>query len=184
MKAREEYQLRERVRCLERENAQLKAEVNFLRRVPRLSQGLKGEALVAQLTGGVPTGYGKPHDLTIRTGDRLEVKFSHLNVPGNSATRRWNWHGVLGYSNNKQYEYLVLVGEKDPRYVDQYPTELPYAFFLVPRAVVDRIRTGSDIACNTNLDGLRAAKSLILKNHLVMVGKKFTELCFPIVAAG
>ena len=81
--------LQERIQILERENALLKDEVEFFRRTPTLPQGLKGETLIADLTGGVRTGYKDPHDLTLKSGDRIEVKYSHLNVPNSSKTRRW-----------------------------------------------------------------------------------------------
>ena len=94
MKNLDVIRLRERVRSLEHENALLKQERDFFRQTPTLAQGLKGETLIAQLTGGILTGYKDPHDVTVKSGDRLEVKYSHLNVPGNSKTRRWNWHSV------------------------------------------------------------------------------------------
>lgn len=90
MKSHEFNNLSERIRLLELENAALREALDFLRRTPTLAQGLKGETLVAKLTGGVPTGYKDPYDLTIPSGARLEVKYSHLNKPNPSATRRWN----------------------------------------------------------------------------------------------
>lgn len=176
MKNREILKLRERIRLLERENARLKQERDFFRRTPTLAQGLKGETLIATLTGGVRTGYKDPHDVTVTGGARLEVKYSHLNEPSKSKTKRWNWHSVLGSANNKEYEYLVLVGEKDARYDDQYPPDLPVVCFLVPRSDVDHIKTGNDIAINTNLATARAPRSLALKQHLVMAGDRFTSL--------
>jgi hypothetical protein len=166
----------ERIRLLERENAQLKKELEFFRRTPTLAQGLKGETLIANLTDGVRTGYKDPHDITVKSGDRIEVKFSHVNAPNNSKTKRWNWHSVLGSAQNKRYDYLVLVGEKDPRYEDQYPPNLAFVFFLVPRSDVDNIKTGNDIAINTNLNGVWARKSVALKRHLVMAEDTFTNI--------
>ena len=168
--------LHKRICLLEREKAQLRREVEFFRRTPTLAQGLKGETLIANLTGGVRTGYKDPHDVTVKNGDRLEVKYSHVNVPNSSKTKRWNWHSVLGSAHNKEYEYLVLVGEKDPRYRDQYPDGLAFVFFLVPRSDVDHIKTGNDIALNTNLETARALKSLALRRHMVMAEDTFTNL--------
>jgi hypothetical protein len=173
---RHELILSERIRLLELENALLRKEVDFFRRTPTLAQGLKGETLIAKLTEGVRTGYKDPHDVTVKSGARLEVKYSHINTPNKSATRRWNWHSVLGMSNNKRYDYLVLVGEKDPRHDDQYPSELDFVFFLVPRSDVDQIKTGEDIAINTNLAAVWARKSLNLMRHLVMAADRFTNL--------
>lgn len=168
--------LHKRIGLLEREKAQLRREVEFFRRTPTLAQGLKGETLIANLTGGVRTGYKDPHDVTVKNGDRLEVKYSHVNVPNSSKTKRWNWHSVLGSAHDKEYEYLVLVGEKDPRYRDQYPDGLAFVFFLVPRSDVDHIKTGNDIALNTNLETARALKSLALRRHMVMAEDTFTNL--------
>jgi hypothetical protein len=168
--------LSEQVRLLTRENSQLKKELEFFRTTSTLAQGLKGETLIANLTGGVRTGYKDSHDVTVMGGDRLEVKFSHLNVPNRFKTKRWNWGSVLGSAQNKKYEYLVLVGEKDLRYEDQYPANLAFVFFLVPRSDVDNIKTGNDIAINTNLATARARKSLALKRHLVMDEATFKTL--------
>jgi len=168
--------LSEQIRLLERENAQLKKEVEFFRTTPTLAQGLRGETLIANLTGGLRTGYKDSHDVTVKSGDRLEVKFSHLNMPNRSRTKRWNWGKVLGSAQNKKYEYLVLVGEKDLRYEDQYPANLAFVFFLVPRSDVDDIKTGNDIAINTNLATARATKSFALKRHLVTDEAAFKSL--------
>jgi hypothetical protein len=176
LRNREIVQLRERIRLLELENARLKEKRDFFRRTPTLAQGLKGETLIAKLTHGVQTGYKDPHDVTVPTGARLEVKYSHLNEPNKFKTKRWNWHSVLGSANNKQYEYLVLVGEKDARYDDQYPADLSDVFFLVPRSEADHIKTGTDIAINTNLATTRAPRSLALKRYLVMERDSFTNL--------
>ena len=176
MKSHEVIKLYEQIRSLEMANELLRKERDFFRRTPTLAQGLKGETLIAKLTGGVRTGYKDPHDVTVTSGARLEVKYSHVNVQKRSKTRRWNWHSVLGSANNKVYDYLVLLGEKDPEYDDQYPVDLPCVFFLGPRSDVDQIKTGNDIALNTNLATVRAPKSLALMRHLVMSGERFTNL--------
>jgi len=176
MKCREAIELSERIRLLELENARLREQLHFFQRTPTLAQGIKGETLIAKLTGGVRTGYSEPHDLTVASGARLEVKISRLNKPNTSATLRWNWHNVLGNSNNKKYDYLVLIGEKDPRYENQYPRDLAYVLFLVPRSDVDHIRTGKNIAINTNLARIRAPRSLALRERLVTAEDRFMNL--------
>jgi hypothetical protein len=57
---------------------------------PTLLQGMKGETLVAKATGGEPTNYGCPHDLQVKNGDRLEVKYSKLARPNSSKAKRWS----------------------------------------------------------------------------------------------
>jgi hypothetical protein len=61
MKSHELIKLSVRICLLERENALLRKERDFFRRTPTLAQGLKGETLIAKLTGGVRTGYKDPH---------------------------------------------------------------------------------------------------------------------------
>jgi hypothetical protein len=160
---------------LEREIADCKAERDFFRRTPTLAQGLKGETLIVKLTGGIPTGHKDPHDVTVRSGARLEVKYSHVNATKGTKTRRWNWHSVLGSANNKKYDYLVLIGEKDPEFDHQYPPD-PNVLFLVPRSEVSLIKTGNDIAINTNLEAIRANKSVALSRYLVKDRVVFTNL--------
>lgn len=70
----------------------------------------------------------------------------------------------------------MLVGDKDPRYDDQYPAKLGFVFFLVPRAEVDFIKQGKNIAINTNFATIRAPKSLALMQHLVMAADGFMNL--------
>ncbi len=117
--------LRDRVLELEKENEDLKKTLNFARGVP-------AEIFVAELTGGVRGGYKDGHDVTTNSGHRLEVKLSHLNRPNSSKILRWNWDRLLGLNETKEYDFLVLMGEKDPRYEAQYPG-LPYVCFSVPR---------------------------------------------------
>lgn len=69
------------------------------------------------------------------------------------------------------------MGEKDQRYEAQYPPDLPYVCFLVPRLDVDTIKsTGNCVALNTNLATARAYKSEALKRYLVRSREHFTEL--------
>ena len=63
----------------------------------------------------------------------------------------------------KDYHYLLLIGEKDPRYTDQYPDDTPYIYFLVPlqavRDVMDQGRSvGGMIQITTNLGKLERKK--------------------------
>ena len=53
---------------------------------------------------------------------------------------------------------------------------VPFVFFLVPRQDVDLIKTGTDIAINTNLATAKASKSAVLKRHLVVAKNTFENL--------
>lgn len=169
--------LKQENRILRQERDLLREERDYFRTLPKISQGLKGEALIAHLTQGMQTGYKEPHDIIVKSRERLEVKFSNLNVPNRAnKTKRWNWSYVYGSTNKKIYEYLVLVGEKDVRYLEQYPPDLPFVIFLLPWSEVNRVRTGTVIAINTNLRTARAPKSQVLKQYLVIKREEFDKL--------
>src|SRR5690606_33435501 len=77
----------------------------------------------------------------------LEVKFSKLNRPNRtSSSRRWNWTNLLGGAmSQKDYDWLILVGERDERCPDSCPAcDEDLVVFAIPRADVlnhpDRLR--------------------------------------------
>lgn len=161
---------------LKTENERLKSELEYLKTYPSIAQGLKGEKIIARLTGGVLTGFSDPHDVQVKNGDRIEVKMSRVNVQKNTKTRRWSWADPLGRRDTKDYDWLVLIGEKDLEHEHQYPADLAFVFFLVPRAVVDLVKTRRMVALNTNLATANAEKSVVLKRHLVRSGTTFNHL--------
>lgn len=154
--------LKQRIAELELENARLKGELDFLKVHPTIAQGIKGETLIAQLVGGSVTSYSESYDVCTSTGVRIEVKYSKLNQPMKVApTRRWNWSKPLGWlDNGKDYHYLLLIGEKDSRYFDQYPDTTPYVYFLVPIQYVPEVMdkgksVGGMVQITTNLAKLQ-----------------------------
>ncbi len=160
--------LKRRVLELEEENAALKKENEALEKRIRFARGVPAEEFVAKLTDGVRSRYKDGHDVTTGRGRRLEIKMSHLNSPGSSKTRRWNWDRLRGDNETKDYDFLVLVGDKDPRYASQYPSGLEYVCFLIPRGEVDTVCSRGDcIALNTNLNTVRAHKGILLKKYLL-----------------
>jgi len=170
---------KKRIVELERENDELKQENDALRSRINFARGVPAEELIAKLTDGKRTGYKDRHDVTTRSGHRLEVKLSHLNNPSSSRTGRWNWDRLLGLNETKKYDFLVLMGVKDPRYHAQYP-DLDYVIFLVPRGDVDSIKSrGNCVAPNTNLGTARAQKAIVLKRYLVRSPERFTEFRRP-----
>jgi hypothetical protein len=167
--------LREEVRMLRARVAELEAQLAFLERHDFLSQGFRGEQLICELTGGTASALGEAYDVLVGRTLKLEVKFSRLRVPVRGAlTRRWQWTRPLGWNNyGKDYDLLLLVGEKDLRYLSQYPDSSPYVYFLVPKVsvselmTVDREMGAGHISVSTNLLNMRAAKSKLLQRFLV-----------------
>jgi hypothetical protein len=157
---------------LQAENEKLKKENEELKKRLDRARGVPAVDLVAQMTGGKPTrGYKDSYDVETENGKRIEVKLSKVDI---QPSKRWVWSNVLG---RKGYDYLVLVGEKDERWLKQYP-DLDYVFFLVPRNAVPEVKTNADgIALNTNFEKVRAPKSkALIKRYLVSSQEQFKDL--------
>lgn len=164
----ETLKLKGRIRELEEENEELKKKLDRARGVP-------AEVLVAQMTGGKRTeGYKDSHDVTTKKGNRIEVKLSKVHAQKSTSTKRWTWDRVLG---PKEYDFLVLAGEKDPRCAG-YPPDLEYVFFLVRRSEVNDINSAGDcVALNTNFATAKASKARILvERYLVHSPEEFKNL--------
>jgi len=163
--------------------AELEHELIFLKTHPALLQGLRGETLVAQLTGGALTKYAAGHDVELDNSVRVEVKFSKLNKPDpRAATRRWNWSKPLGWRDKgKDFDFLLLIGEKDRNFLEQYPDDSPFVFFLIPRGHMQKVVTkggiiGASIQMTTNLSRALSPASAALKTFMVSM-----ELVAPLL---
>lgn len=159
--------LRERLLHIERE-------LEFLKTHPAIAQGLKGERLIAQLTGGTLTAFAESHDVTLSNSVSIEVKYSKLNIPvQGTKTRRWNWSKPFGWKDKgKDFDLLLLIGEKDMRYQNQYLDNSPYVYFLIPHNCVPDILTsgkaiGSNVQLTTNLAHANSPTSQAIKKHMV-----------------
>jgi hypothetical protein len=151
--------------ALEKENKELKEENEALKKWVEFARGAPVVALVAEWTKGVLTKYKDSYDIETKSGMRLEVKWSKCN-PTRSSTKRWVWNGILGLNRMKDFQFLVLAGEKDPRYKARYPN-LPYVFFLVPRSAVNNVKGGNSVGFSTNPDTVWGAAPKRLKPYLV-----------------
>jgi hypothetical protein len=152
----------------------LEKEVEFLKTHPSIAQGIRGETLVARITGGVIGAYADQHDILVGQRVKIEVKFSKLNSPNSRAsTKRWNWSKPLGWQDKgKDYDFLLLVGEKDLRFTAQYLDESPYVFFLVPRSEVlavmsSGVAIGANVQIISNLAKAKSASSIAIQHHMV-----------------
>lgn len=165
-------QLRMENERLRSELLRLQSENDFLLTHPTIAAGVTGETLVANLTDGSITKYAERYDVLLNGGEKIEVKFSRLNSASKkSPTKRWNWGRPLGSGKEpKKYDYLVLIGEKDERYLSEY---LPgnYVYFLIPYRDIASIASITEksnmIQVNTNLSRVSVARSLKLKEFLV-----------------
>ena len=161
------------IKILTEKISRLENEIEYLRTHPTIVQGLRGERFVCELTNGQATAYAEKFDVELENSLTIEVKFSKLNIPvKGEKTLRWNWSKPLGqYDKGKEYDFLVLLGEKDDRYMQQY-YEGVYVAFLIPKSAVGELMSagksvGGMIQINTNLNTARAPKSRQIKEHMV-----------------
>ena len=155
---------------------QLEQELEHLKTHPALARGFRGERLVARLTAGVLTAYAADHDVMLYNLIQIEVKTSKVQrVTKSGGHRRWQWCRPEGWQDKgKDYDLLVLIGEKDDRFPAQYLDGSPWVFFLVPHAEVATVTSrggdsGSSIFLNTNLEGIRPTSrtSVALRRYMV-----------------
>lgn len=57
------------------------------------------------------------------------------------------------YKNKgKDFDFLLLMGDKDKRFLEQYPDDSPYVYFLIPKKNVLEIMTsGASIGANVQI---------------------------------
>lgn len=142
---------------------------------PALAQGLKGERLICDLTESAISKLNAAFDLTTKSGIKLEIKFSKLHTPVKTSpnTKRWTWSKPLGWlDKGKDYDFLILLGEKDIRYISQYLDRSPYVVFMIPLSRVPEIcASGSAIGANvnltTNLANVNSPISKVLIEHML-----------------
>lgn len=118
--------------------------------------------------------YASQHDITLKDGTRVEVKFSKLNTPNlKTSTKRWNWSKPFGWKDKgKEYDFLLLIGEKDQRFKEYDIDDSPYVFFLIPYNKIREITTsgaaiGSNVQLVSSFVNLRSEKSLAIRKYQV-----------------
>ena len=168
-------QLEEENRELTQTSAGLKAELDFLKKHPVVLAGIKGEKLVCDLVGGKLTPFAASFDL-IAGKHKIEVKYSNLGIAVHgSATRRWSWSKPLGWKDKgKDYDYLILIGEKDNRFPDQYLDTTPYVCFFIPLKDVEALMykgasIGGIIQLTSNFKSVGNQQSKMLLSRMARI---------------
>ena len=161
--------LRERIEILEKE-------IEFLKGHPTICRGLKGERLICALTGGTLSSIQEKYDIKLKNDIKLEIKFSKLCKPvisSPSKTLRWHWGKPFGQNMNKEYDFLILIGEKDSRFLNQYFDNSPYVFFLIPMDKIismsasDKYYNGGQLNLLTNLKKIRSPRGKEIIKYIV-----------------
>lgn len=107
---------------------------------PTILAGIKGEKLILDLTGGKFTPKGASHDLSTPSGLKVEVKLSRVTHPvkGHQCAR-WVWGGLLRKKGEKDYDILVLLGEKDGKIHKVEDDGSSFIFFILSKEDVKKV---------------------------------------------
>jgi hypothetical protein len=129
------YFSEEYVRSLLIEIEHLKQQVLFLTRHTTIAQGIKGETISASITNAIRQNYGSAFDLLAKNNIRIEVKFSKISQRSYlHHQKRWAWGKIFGQSGQKDFDFILLVGEKDMRFADVYrDSEGVFVIFCIPK---------------------------------------------------
>ena len=131
----------------------------YRKRHTAIHKGVAGEIYIARLIRGAKLSPGgSPFDITLKSGKKVEVKFSDLNRPvAGSNVKRWDWHSIYGEKGTKRWNFLVLFGKKDQRFKEKYrDRSSPYVFFVLDRKDTRKVKQNANeaghIALTTNPD--------------------------------
>lgn len=163
------------------EVAGLKKKLALLDKHKALAKGMRGESLVASWVNGVVTTHNASHDVDLNGRVlKLEIKYARLNVARRGIqavgreTLRWAWSKPFGESGKKVYDRLILVADKDPRYVEQYKdVDCPYLLFDVPFSEIMPLTIQSNsgryrsIQLTSNPRSAKSAGSLLFRAYQV-----------------
>ena len=161
--------LKSEIAELKSENARLKALLDDLRMDPAKDAGRMAEIVVRNLIGGASRHYGSHYDIKVGAY-KIEVKYSKVNRPNSQYPQsgRWNWSNIKVARGS--YHFLVLLGEKDVSFPDQYldTDTTPYGkyvcFFIPWEDVAELMSEGkARIDINTDRNKVESSK---LKMHL------------------
>jgi hypothetical protein len=118
-----------------RKNIQaLEEKVAFLTQHNTLAAGISGETLISKIVNGHMTSYAASFDVVDGEGRRIEVKYSRMNSAQKGAdTKRWCWGKIFGEGGHKDFDYMLLMGDKNERWRGSYKdAEGPFIFFCIP----------------------------------------------------
>ncbi len=123
--------LKEELKLLESELQNLKSKIAWHEQHPTLSSGIRGETLIFNI--GIMRFAPKNASYDLKHKHlKIEVKFSKLGDNGRGILR-WTWGKIFGEAGNKKYDRLILIGDRDNRFTDQYKdSNCPYVIFDIP----------------------------------------------------
>lgn len=162
--------LKEQIKKLEEELRKLRTKII----------GTTGEDFIKRLSpGSMQIPHHASFDILTKGGVKIEVKTVRC-LPANNKNPtpccRWSWRSVIGQTKKKDYDYLILLGDKDKRYNQNDKDKTPYIYFLLTKKQVKQILYPDDahgqINLTTNFDTVRSKQGRALLKYR----KSFTEI--------
>jgi hypothetical protein len=168
--------LKKKIEKLISENQELRNKLSEISH-PTMLAGIRGEDLITRLTKGWKSNKGASYDIKLVNGAKVEVKLSKLNKPSKiSSSLRWTWHGLLsGFTREKQYDYLVLIGENKGRYRIEND-KASYAYFLLTREQAEKLVDRGSSRGHINFFPKPAKRPNLRRARLLKFRKTKTEI--------
>jgi len=147
--------LNQQITILREQNQKLNRKLKELLQHPSMLAGIKGERLILEFTKGKTTKKCAPYDIRTQDGKRIEVKYSNISCPVlKSTTKRWVWCGLFGERDAKDYDFLVLIGDKDGEHHIFEEDNSNFVYFILTKDNIKEIATTKQkrgwIALNIN----------------------------------
>lgn len=170
--------LEHQIRILQQSNQNLSRRLEELLKHPTMLAGIKGEKLILEIAKGTTTKRGAPYDIRMHYGAKVEVKYSRITEPKpGSPTKRWVWSGLLGERDGKNYDILVLIGDKDGEYHNFEEDDSNFVYFILNKDDIRKMTVSGNkrgwVALNLNpRKGWSAAKKSLWKFKMSAKGAK------------
>jgi len=164
------------ISILQESNRNLSRKLNELLKHDTMLAGLKGEKLILDIAKGTSTKRGTPYDIKLHNGLKVEVKYSRVTEPVHGSTcRRWVWNGVIGEKHAKDYDILVLIGEKDGEYHKFEDDNSNFVYFILKKDDIRKMVVPGGkrgwIALNLNPNTTRSPFSKFLWKYKMAANK-------------
>lgn len=132
--------LERQVAILQESNYVLAWKLDELLQHHTILAGLKGEKLILEIAKGSTTKKNASYDIRLSSGGKVEVKYSRTSEPNpGTPTCRWVWNGLAGERQGKDYDVLVLIGDKDGAYHKFEEDESSFVYFILNKGDVSKI---------------------------------------------
>lgn len=148
------------------ENNELKNRINSFHINPQIAKEVKRTNFIDDIFNGKIIKHSDSSPFQINNSTTAVLIYAKL-IEVKYPTKRWTWARPLGNSGDKIFDRLILIGEKDPRYMNRYKdSRSQYIIFDIPFNDVKHLTVGNKhIELTTNPDTVKNITKLQLYNE-------------------